>query len=107
MKEPIKLNVEDLDAFSVEIELMSNFFKMLADPTRLRILLFLGDEEICVNDIASGINMTKSAVSHQLALLRSARLIKNRKVGKEVYYSLSDDHVKQLISAAFEHVNEK
>ncbi|RIA75556.1 DNA-binding transcriptional ArsR family regulator [Anaeroplasma bactoclasticum] len=107
MKEPIKLNVEDLDAFSVEIELMSNFFKMLADPTRLRILLFLGDEEICVNDIASGINMTKSAVSHQLALLRTARLIKNRKVGKEVYYSLADEHVKVLIEAAFEHVNEK
>ena len=107
MKEPIKLHVEDLDAFSVEIELMSNFFKMLADPTRLRILLFLGDEEICVNDIASGINMTKSAVSHQLALLRTARLIKNRKVGKEVYYSLADEHVKVLIEAAFEHVNEK
>jgi DNA-binding transcriptional ArsR family regulator len=107
MKEPIKLNVEDLDAFSVEIELMSNFFKMLADPTRLRILLFLGGEEICVNDIASGINMTKSAVSHQLALLRTARLIKNRKVGKEVYYSLADEHVKVLIEAAFEHVNEK
>ena len=107
MKEPIKLNVEDLDAFSVEIELMSNFFKMLADPTRLRILLFLGDEEICVNDIASGINMTKSAVSHQLALLRTARLIKNRKVGKEVYYSLADEHVKVLIEAAFEKVNKK
>ena len=67
----------------------------------------LGDEEICVNDIASGINMTKSAVSHQLALLRTARLIKNRKVGKEVYYSLADEHVKVLIEAAFEHVNEK
>lgn len=107
MKEFVKLNQEDIEAFEVEIDLMSNFFKMLADPTRLKILLFLGDEEICVNDIASGINMTKSAVSHQLALLRTARLIKNRKVGKEVYYSLADDHVKILIGAAFEHVNEK
>lgn len=102
-----KLNSEDLDEFSVEIDLMANFFKMLSDPTRIKILLLLGREEICVNDIAAGINMTKSAVSHQLALLRSARLIKNHKVGKEVYYSLADDHVKILIESAFEHVNEK
>ena len=107
MDDFVKLSVEDIDTFSVEIDLISNFFKMLADNTRLKILLFLGDDEICVNDIAQGIHMTKSAVSHQLALLRSARLIKNRKVGKEVYYSLSDNHVKVLISAAFEHVNEK
>lgn len=107
MKDFVKLNPEDIEAFEVEIELMSNFFKMLADPTRLKILLFLGDEEVCVNDIAKGINMTKSAVSHQLALLRTARLIKNHKVGKEVFYSLSDDHVKILIESAFEHVNEK
>lgn len=107
MKELVKLNAEDIESFEVEIELMSNFFKMLSDPTRLKILLFLGQEEICVNDIASGINMTKSAVSHQLALLRTARLIKNHKVGKEVYYSLADEHVKILIEAAFEHVNEK
>lgn len=107
MDDFVKLTLEDLDEFSVEIDLMSNFFKMLSDNTRLKILLFLGDSEVCVNDIAKGINMTKSAVSHQLALLKSARLIKNRKVGKEVFYSLSDDHVKVLISAAFEHVNEK
>ena len=107
MKEIVKLNKDDIESFEVEIELMGNFFKMLSDPTRLKILLFLGDDEICVNDIAAGINMTKSAVSHQLALLRTARLIKNHKVGKEVYYSLADEHVKILIEAAFEHVNEK
>ena len=103
----VKLSKDDLDSYSVQIDMMSYFFKMLADNTRLKILLFLGDSEVCVNDIASGIHMTKSAVSHQLSLLRSARLIKNRKDGKVVYYSLSDDHVKVLISAAFEHVNEK
>lgn len=107
MKELVKLNSEDIESFLVEIDLMSNFFKMLSDPTRLKILLFLGSEEICVNDIAAGINMTKSAVSHQLALLKAARLIKNHKVGKEVFYSLADDHVKILIEAAFEHVNER
>ena len=105
--EELRLNSEDLDEFAVEIDLMSSFFKMLGDSTRIKILLLLGNEEICVNDIAAEINMTKSAVSHQLALLRTARLIKNRKVGKEVYYSLADDHVKILIASAFEHVNEK
>ena len=103
----VKLSMNDLDNYSEQIDMMSYFFKMLADNTRLKILLFLGDSEVCVNDIALGIHMTKSAVSHQLSLLRSARLIKNRKEGKVVYYSLSDDHVKVLISAAFEHVNEK
>ena len=107
MEKNLKLDKDDIDSFLVEIDLMSNFFKMLSDPTRLKILLFLGNEEVCVNDIAAGINMTKSAVSHQLALLRTARLIKNHKVGKEVFYSLADDHVKILIEAAFEHVNER
>ena len=85
---------------------MSIFFKYLSDSTRMKILLCIGDDELCVNDIASRIGMTKSAVSHQLALLRQGRLIKNRKGGKEVYYSLDDEHVKMLIDSAWEHVNE-
>ncbi len=85
---------------------MSIFFKYLSDSTRMKILLCIGDDELCVNDIASRIGMTKSAVSHQLALLRQGRLIKNRKDGKEVYYSLDDEHVKMLIDSAWEHVNE-
>ena len=85
---------------------MSIFFKYLSDSTRMKILLCIGDDELCVNDIASRIGMTKSAVSHQLALLRQGRLIKNRKDRKEVYYSLDDEHVKMLIDSAWEHVNE-
>ena len=65
---------------------MGDFFKALSDPTRLKIVLTISNGEICVNDIAAKIGMTKSAVSHQLAYLKNLRLIKSRKDGKEVYY---------------------
>ena len=87
--------------------LSSYFFKILGDSTRIKIILSIGDEEECVSAICEKINMSKSAVSHQLALLRAARLVKYRKIGKEVYYSLDDDHVKLLINSAWEHVNEE
>ena len=96
----------DLEKNEKSINEMSIFFKLLSDPTRLKILLAIGENELCVNDISLKINMTKSAVSHQLAILRQGRLIKNVKKGKEVYYSLDDDHVKSLIESAWEHVNE-
>ncbi len=85
---------------------MSDFFKALSDPTRLKIVLTIFNGEICVNDIAANIGMTKSAVSHQLAYLKKLRLIKSRKEGKEVFYSLDDDHVNLLVTSAWEHVNE-
>jgi DNA-binding transcriptional ArsR family regulator len=85
---------------------MGDFFKALSDPTRLKIVLTISNGEICVNDIAAKIGMTKSAVSHQLAYLKNLRLIKSRKDGKEVYYSLDDDHVNILIKSAWEHVTE-
>ena len=97
------INIEkDVD----KINDMGDFFKALSDPTRLKIVLTISNGEICVNDIAAKIGMTKSAVSHQLAYLKNLRLIKSRKDGKEVYYSLDDDHVNLLIKSAWEHVNE-
>lgn len=102
----MKFSEINLEKDEKPINNMSIFFKYLSDPTRMKILLCIGDDELCVNDIAAKINMTKSAVSHQLALLRQGRLIKNRKEGKEVYYSLDDEHVKILIDSAWEHVNE-
>ena len=89
-----------------KINNMSDFFKALSDPTRLKIVFTISNGEICVNDIAAKIDMTKSAVSHQLSYLKKLRLIKSRKDGKEVYYSLDDDHVNLLIKSAWEHVNE-
>lgn len=85
---------------------MSDFFKALSDSTRLKIILVISEGEICVNDISAKIGMTKSAVSHQLSYLKNLRLVKSRKDGKEVYYSLDDDHVNLLIKSAWEHVNE-
>lgn len=86
---------------------MSDFFKALSDLTRLKIILVISEEgEICVNDISSKIGMTKSAVSHQLSYLKNLRMVKSRKEGKEVFYSLDDDHVSLMVKSAWEHVNE-
>lgn len=87
---------------------VAELFKILGDPTRLRLVQALsGAEELCVCDIALVLCMSQSAVSHQLAILRQARLVKYRKEGKVVYYSLDDGHVASLIAVAVEHVSER
>jgi ArsR family transcriptional regulator len=93
----------------VERELfdLADFFKVLGDSTRARIMWALDEEEMCVCDLAVLLNMTKSAVSHQLKLLRTANLVKYRKEGKIVFYSLSDDHVKDIFEKGLEHIREK
>lgn len=85
---------------------IAEFFKVFADSTRIKILCALHENELCVCDIAVVLNMTKSAVSHQLKILRQANLVKNRKDGKIVYYSLSDDHVKKIFEMAVDHLEE-
>ena len=86
---------------------VSDFFKILGDSTRLRILWALDNAEMCVCDIANLLNMTKSSISHQLKILKEDRLVKNRKEGKEVYYSLNDEHVKMVLEIAIEHIIHK
>ncbi len=83
---------------------VSTFFKVLGDPTRMRIIWALDQAELCVCDVANTLGMTKSAVSHQLGTLREARLVKYRRDGKTVYYSLDDDHVKYMLEAGIEHI---
>ncbi len=85
---------------------LAEIFKLLGDLTRVRILKALSLEELCVCDLAAVLELTQSAVSHQLRLLRAARLVKYRKDGKVVYYSLDDDHVKILFEQALEHVQQ-
>lgn len=97
-----KLMPEDFDLYSV-----SEFFKMFADFTRSKILWALTASEMCVCDIAALLNMTHSAISHQLRLLKSARLVKNRKSGKVVYYSLDDNHIHTIMDVALNHIKEK
>lgn len=87
-------------------EQVSVFFKVLGDPTRLRIIAALSKSELCVCDISNILGMTKSAVSHQLSTLRNAHLVKCRRDGKTVYYTLDDDHVQHMLAAGLEHVHE-
>lgn len=85
---------------------LAELFKILGDSTRMRILFTLFEAEICVCDIAAALGMTQSAISHQLRILKQSKLIKSRREGKSVYYSLADDHVRLIISKGIAHVLE-
>ncbi len=85
---------------------LAEFFKVFGDSTRIRILWALGESEMCVCDIAALLNMTQSAISHQLRYLKKSRLVKNRKEGKVVYYSLDDNHIKDIFEQGLTHINE-
>lgn len=85
---------------------VAELFKIFGDSTRIRILHCLNGEEKSVTKICEELNMNQSAISHQLKLLKSSKLIKNRKNGKTVYYSLDDDHVQNIIAQGIEHINE-
>jgi ArsR family transcriptional regulator len=87
-----------------EIFELGDFFKVLGDSTRMKIINALFYEELCVCDIASVLNMTQSATSHQLRVLKQAKLVKNRRDGKVMYYSLDDDHVKGIFDMGISHI---
>ena len=86
---------------------VSELFKVFGDSTRSRIICALRLEEMCVCDLAALLNMTQSAISHQLRILRSSRLVKIRKQGRVVYYSLDDEHIGEIFSLAFAHIMEE
>ena len=90
-----------------ELRLAADFFKVMGDETRLKILVTLLNKELCVNEIAECIEMSQSSVSHQLKILRISKLIKSRRDGKMIYYSLDDEHVKTILDMAIEHAMEK
>jgi len=85
---------------------LSELFKIFGDSTRIRILYALFEEEMCVCDIAQLLGMTQSAISHQLRLLKQSKLVKNRRDGKTIYYSLADDHVRMVINQGMDHIME-
>ena len=89
-----------------DYQLLAALFKMFGDPTRVRLLHALSHQELCVCDLAVLLGMTKSAVSHQLKSLRLANLVKFRRQGQVVYYSLADDHVHTLLTVGMEHLEE-
>ena len=85
---------------------LAELFKIFGDSTRIKILYALFEEEMCVCDIAQILNMTQSAISHQLRILKQARLVKFRKCGKTVFYSLADNHIQKIIGNGMDHINE-
>lgn len=85
---------------------LAELFKVFGDSTRIRILFVLFEAEVCVCDLAAAMNMTVSAVSHQLKILKQNKLIKSRREGRSVFYSLADDHVRTIVSQGMEHIEE-
>ena len=86
---------------------LAELFKTFGDTTRIKILYALFEKELCVADIAQALNMSQSAISHQLRVLKQCRLVKFYKSGKEVYYSLDDDHVHDILATGLSHLNHK
>ncbi|MBR2824677.1 MAG: winged helix-turn-helix transcriptional regulator [Solobacterium sp.] len=89
-----------------EYDDLSMIFTMFADSTRLKIMNALFTNELCVGDIAMVVEMSPSAVSHQLASLKKTKLVRTRKIGKRVYYSMADEHIINIYRMAYEHINE-
>ena len=85
---------------------LSEFFKVFADSTRMKIIYALMEEELCVCDIAAIVGTTQSAISHQLRILKQSKLVKYRKDGKVVYYSLDDEHIAEIVKKGREHIEE-
>jgi hypothetical protein len=85
---------------------LADFYKVFGDATRIKILCVLLESEVCVCDLAEILGMTQSAISHQLRVLKQMKLVKNRREGKTVYYSLADDHILTIISQGMEHIAE-
>lgn len=98
----VKSKMPDQEA----VKNLAELFKILGDPTRTRILYALYDSEMCVCDLAALFSMSQSSISHQLRVLKQAKLVKYRKEGKMVFYTLADNHVITIFEQAFQHVNE-
>ena len=86
--------------------ILRNFLNVFGDVTRLKLLSVLFHSEMCVCDLAKTLNMTQSAISHQLRILKQMKLVKNRREGKTVFYSLADGHIKTIINQGMEHIQE-
>ncbi len=109
---PCELHAETVNALMEQLpdedtlDRLETLFKTFGDSTRIKILYVLHESELCVCDIAAVLKMTQSAISHQLRILRQMRLVKSRRDGKQICYSLADDHVKTIISMGIDHIGE-
>ena len=98
--------VKEMMPEETELYDLAELFKVFGDSTRIRILFVLFEAEVCVCDLAKALNMTQSAISHQLRILKQNKLVKSRREGKSVFYSLSDDHVRMIIDQGRNHIEE-
>lgn len=105
--EDIVMKVNQVMPHPKELSDLANFFKIFGDETRIRILYVLSCSEVCVCDLAEILSMTQSAISHQLRTLKQMDLVKSRRDGKTIYYSLSDSHIETILSQGKEHILEE
>ena len=106
VRDEVVLSVRGMLPVDGDLYDLAELFKVFGDSTRIRILFVLFESEMCVCDIAQLLNMTQSAISHQLRILKQSQLVKSRRDGKSVFYSLADDHVYRIINQGFEHIKE-
>ncbi|MDX9800737.1 MAG: metalloregulator ArsR/SmtB family transcription factor [Spirochaetia bacterium] len=104
---PVSSNLLESIPVDEEVQDLSEFFRVLGDPTRLRILSILSEKPLCVHKISEALDMQQTAISHQLKILRHNRLVKYRKEGRHVFYSLKDSHIDEIISTGLEHIKEQ
>ncbi|MFR5876014.1 MAG: ArsR/SmtB family transcription factor [Eubacterium sp.] len=104
-EELLKIVNEKMPA-ETELYDLSELFKVFGDSTRIRILFVLFECEVCVCDLAEALSMTQSAISHQLKILKQSKLVKSRRDGKSVFYSLADNHVRTIIAQGLDHIEE-
>lgn len=104
--EKVILQVKNTLPNDDDLQNLGDMLKIFGDKTRLKILFALLESQMCVCDISVLLNMTKSAISHQLRVLKQSKLVKFKKVGQRVYYSICDDHVKHILDQGLEHIKE-
>lgn len=106
-RENVNANIKDFAEDQKTLNLLSSIFKVLGDPTRLKIIYALSQSPLCVTDISNMLEMSQSSISHQLALLRNKELIKVDRIGRKAIYSLDDEHVISLFKEGYEHAEHK
>ncbi len=105
-RENLIRNIQDQQPDDEILYDLAELFKVFGDSTRIKILYSMFENELCVNDIASLLHLSQSSVSHQLRILKTSKLVKFRREGKSIFYSLDDEHVRAIISMGMEHVEE-
>ena len=104
--EETSIQIQDKIPVEEEVYDLADLFKIFSDSTRIKILCILFESEMCVYDLSGILGMSQSAISHQLRLLKQSKLVKHRREGKIIFYSLSDDHIRKIIDNGLEHIQE-